>query len=622
VTKPPDPAFEALLEYVREARGFDYTGYKRPSLMRRFQKRMDAVGAGSYDDYRTVLERDAREFDELFNTILINVTSFFRDPATWEFVRDDVIPKILESRPTGAIRIWSAGCASGEEAYTLAMLFADAIGDDPFRDRVKIYATDVDDDALQEARQAVYTAKQIEDVPEELRERFFVPSNGRFQFRNDIRRCVIFGRNDLLRDPPISRVDVLVSRNTLMYFGPEVQQRIVANFYFALVRRGFLIVGKAEALQSRTDLFEPYDLRRRVFVKNVGAEFAPRRPLRGDDVDDVEGQIAREEEATSAALRTASFEQAPMAEIVVDLAGEVVAVNQTARSLFGLRQQDVGRPLRDLEVSYRPLELRSLIDEVRDERRTLTAREVVWSTPAGDRRSLDVQVTPLLTSGGELVGVSVAFSDVTRYRSMQDELEQARRDLETAYEELQSTVEELETTNEELQSTNEELETTNEELQSTNEELETMNEELQSTNEELETMNDELRERTDEALRTNAFVTSILASIPQAVIVVDRAFQVAAWSQTATDTWGLREDEVRGTNFLNLDMGLPVSQLRDPVRVVLAGDAHGPVQLEGHDRRGKPVSATTTFAALTGHEGEILGAILVVSSERQPSGSS
>jgi chemotaxis methyl-accepting protein methylase len=250
VTKPPDPAFEALLEHVRGVRGFDYTGYKRPSLMRRFQKRMDAVGAASYDEYRDVLERDAREFDELFNTILINVTSFFRDPPTWEFVRDELIPKLLDARPSGAIRVWSAGCASGEEAYTLAMLLADAIGEDAFRDRVKIYATDVDDEALQEARQALYTAKQVDAVPDELRARYFTHSNGRYQFRNDIRRSVIFGRNDLLRDPPISRVDLLVSRNTLMYFGPEAQQRIVANFYFALARRGYLIVGKAEALRA------------------------------------------------------------------------------------------------------------------------------------------------------------------------------------------------------------------------------------------------------------------------------------------------------------------------------------------------------------------------------------
>jgi two-component system CheB/CheR fusion protein len=610
----PDPAFEALLDYVRENRGFDYTGYKRPSLVRRFAKRAETVGAADWGEYRAALERDPAEYEALFDTILINVTSFFRDAATWEFVRDDVIPKILAQHPTGAIRVWSAGCASGEEAYTLAILFAEALGADAFRDRVKIYATDVDEDALAEARQAVYTAKQLEAVPEELRAAYFVQTGaGAFAFRHEIRRCVIFGRNELLNDPPISRVDLLVSRNTLMYFGREAQQRILSNYYFALAPEGFLVVGKAEALQSRSDLFEPYDLKRRVFVKNVGAALdRPRlaRALPSPVETNGDG-------ANGIALRHASFEQAPAAEIVVDTANEVAAVNRAARALFGLNPQDIGRPLRDLEVSYRPLELRSLIDQVQSTRTAVTARDVNWTIAGGEQRILDVQVTPLITSTGELAGASVTFADVTRYRSLQDELEQTRRDLETAYEELQSTVEELETTNEELQSTNEELETMNEELQSTNEELETMNEELQSTNEELETTNDELRDRTDEALHVNAFVTSVLKNIPQAVIVVDRQMHVSSWSENAADAWGLREGEVRGANFLNLDIGLPVAALRDPIRTTLAGADHEPVTLPGHNRRGQPVVCTVAFAQLRASDGSVLGAILLVDAARE-----
>jgi two-component system, chemotaxis family, CheB/CheR fusion protein len=609
----PDPEFEALLAYVRENRGFDYTGYKRPSLLRRFAKRAESVGASGWAEYRAVLERDAAEYEALFDTILINVTSFFRDASTWDFVREDVIPRILEQRPTGAIRVWSAGCASGEEAYTLAILFAEALGADAFRDRVKIYATDVDEDALAEARQAVYTAKQLEAVPEALREAYFQPvPPGKFAFRHDIRRCVIFGRNELLNDPPISRVDLLVSRNTLMYFGREAQQRILSNYYFALAPDGFLVVGKAEALQSRSDLFEPYDLKRRIFVKTIGAEIAPRRAVRTPPVD-AEGNGHAE---NGSALRQASFEQAPAAEIVVDTANEIAAINRAARSLFGLSPQDIGRPLRDLEVSYRPLELRSLIDQVQTARSAVTARDVNWTVAGGERRILDVQVTPLVTSTGDFAGASVTFVDMTRYRSLQDELEQTRRDLETAYEELQSTVEELETTNEELQSTNEELETMNEELQSTNEELETMNEELQSTNEELETINDELRDRTDEALHVNAFVTSVLKNIPQAVIVVDRELRVSSWSENAADAWGLREAEVRGANFLNLDIGLPVAALRDPIRSTLAGEDAEPVVLPGHNRRGQAVVCTVGFAQLRKHDGSVIGAILLVDAAR------
>jgi two-component system CheB/CheR fusion protein len=610
----PDPAFEALLEYVREHRGFDYAGYKRPSLVRRFAKRAESVGASTWAEYRAVLDGDPAEYEALFDTILINVTSFFRDASTWDFIRDDVIPRILAQRPTGAIRVWSAGCASGEEACTLAILFAEALGADAFRDRVKIYATDLDEDALAEARQAVYTAKQVEAVPEPLREAYFqpVPPEGKFAFRHDIRRCVIFGRNELLNDPPISRVDLLVSRNTLMYFGREAQQRILSNYYFALAPDGFLVVGKAEALQTRSDLFEAYDLKRRIFVKTLGADVGPRRAMRMPPVEAATNGHAE----NGSQLRQASFEQAQAAEIVVDTASEIAAINRAARTLFGLKPQDIGRPLRDLEVSYRPLELRSLIEQVQTARTAVTARDVSWTVAGGEPRILDVQVTPLVTSTGELAGSSVTFVDVTRYRSLQDELDQTRRDLETAYEQLQSTVEELETTNEELQSTNEELETMNEELHSTNEELETMNEELQSTNEELETTNDELRDRTDEALHVNAFVTSVLKNIPQAVIVVDREMHVSSWSENAADAWGLREAEVRGANFLNLDIGLPVAALRDPIRTTLSGEDPEPVIMPGHNRRGQAVVCTIAFAQLRAHDGSVIGAILLVDAAR------
>jgi two-component system CheB/CheR fusion protein len=226
-----------------------------------------------------------------------------------------------------------------------------------------------------------------------------------------------------------------------------------------------------------------------------------------------------------------------------------------------------------------------------------------------------VQVAPLTDREGELVGISVAFVDVTGHHQLQDSLEQASRELESAYEELQSTVEELETTNEELQSTNEELETTNEELQSSNEELETMNEELQSTNEELETMNDELRDRTDDALRANSFLGSVLASINQSVVVVDSQLRVTAWSDASFELWGVREDEVRAEHFLNLDIGIPVGELRDPIRSVLTTSAREEKVLEGHDRRGRPVRCSVSLGPLYGPEGSLLGVIMVMSAE-------
>jgi two-component system CheB/CheR fusion protein len=342
----PDPGFEELLEYVRDERGFDYTGYRRPTLMRRFQKRMQEVGSDDWDSYRTYLGDHSEEFAELFNTILINVTGFFRDREAWDVVAEQVLPQLLEERGDAPIRVWSAGCASGEEPYTIAMLLAEALGEEGFRRQVKIYATDIDEDALAEAREASYSTKQLEKVPTDFRERYFQQQNHSYVFRNDLRRTVIFGRNDLHHDPPISRVDLLVSRNTLMYFGSELQQRILANFYFALNRGGYLIVGKAEALQSGRNFFVPYDLKRRIFVKDGSVDPGFRMPRLPPP--SLEDERPRE-------LGEAPFERAPVAQLVVDDENRVAGINLAARTMFSLRHSDVGRQLQDLELSYRPV---------------------------------------------------------------------------------------------------------------------------------------------------------------------------------------------------------------------------------------------------------------------------
>ena len=264
----PDPAFEALLEHVKTSRGFDFTGYKRSSLMRRVDRRMAQVGVASYVDYLDRLELQGDEFTSLFNTILINVTSFFRDAEAWQHLSQEVLPALLARKPVSQpLRVWSAGCASGEEAYTLAIVLAELMGLAEFRDRVKIYATDVDEEALAHARQAGYTEREVRGIPPELLERYFDQTGGRFVFRKDLRRSVIFGRNDLVQDAPISRIDLLVCRNTLMYFNAETQSRILTRFHFALASAGILFLGKAEMLLGHGTLFAPVDLKRRMFRK-------------------------------------------------------------------------------------------------------------------------------------------------------------------------------------------------------------------------------------------------------------------------------------------------------------------------------------------------------------------
>jgi two-component system CheB/CheR fusion protein len=595
-----DPDFERLLEFIRDNRAFDFTGYKRPSLMRRISKRLQERGIDSFAVYQEVLEAEPDEFVPLFDTILINVTSFFRDDLAWDYLREEIVPKIVEAGHD--IRVWSTGCATGEEAYTAAIVFAEALGDDAFRRRVKIYATDIDEGALSGGRHARYTAKQVEGVPPQLRERYFEDGSTGFAFRQDLRRCVIFGRHDVIHDPPISKIDLLISRNTLMYFTTETQEQILQNFHFALREEGYLFLGKAEALAARSPLFTPVDLKRRVFARVGRQRIAVLPPERAAPL--------RPEEELESGVRALAMDAAPVAQIVVDGAGSLALANAHARLLFGIKSTDVGRPIQDLEVSYRPLELRSRMQQAYAERHPVWIHDVELASD-GHPRVLDVQVAPLTSAGGDTIGVSITFADVTRFNRMREETVASKRALETAYEELQSTVEELETTNEELSSTNEELETTNEELQSTNEELETMNEELQSTNEELETTNDELQQRTDELDDVNSFLESILGSLRGAVVVVDSDLQVTGWNDAAFELWGLRPDEVLGRHLMNLDIGLPVEQLRGPVRGVLSGDGQPEITLQAVNRRGRRVTLRIELAPLDGDD-RVRGAILLM----------
>ncbi|MFB2838550.1 CheR family methyltransferase [Floridanema evergladense] len=612
-TPEQDPEFEALLQYLKRNRGFDFTGYKRPSLMRLVRKRIQRVGVESFNDYLDYLQVHPGELNILFDTLLLNVTNFFRDASAWEVLATEIIPRILESKPNNEpIRVWSAGCASGEEAYTIAILLTEALGAEAFRNQVKIYATDLDEEALVQGRQASYTAKALEAVPQELRKKYFEVSGNNYVFRTDLRRCVIFGRHDLVHDAPISRLDLLVCRNTLMYFNADIQARILARFHFALNDTGFLFVGKAEMLLTHANLFQPGNLKYRIFSR------VPRISLRDRLLIMAESgnTEASNQLVGSMRLKDEAFEFLPIAQIVVDIQGNIVLANRQARVLFNLSTQDFGRPLQDLELSYRPVELRSRIQQAYTERRSVTIPEVELIRSEDSVIYLEIQVVPLLDNSADALGVTIVFQDITRYNELERELQRSTQELETAYEELQSTNEELETTNEELQSTNEELETTNEELQSTNEELETMNEELQSANEELQTTNDELRQRTEELNRVTIFMESILTSLRVGMIVLDNRLSVQLWNGRAEELWGLRAEETVERFFFDLDIGLPVEQLRGLIRACQTGNSEEQTTVvDAVNRRGKNIRCRVICTSLI-VENRPEGVILLID-ERQ-----
>src|SRR5262252_8303517 len=598
VPEETDSTLEDLLAFVRDSRGFDFTGYKRSSLARRIRKRMHEAGSADYVDYRDRLESSAEEFGLLFNTILINVTGFFRDAETWSFLQREVMPRLLaDIDEERAIRVWSAGCASGEEAYSLAIAFSEALGVEETAKRVKIYGTDVDDEALRDARIGLYSVKALEAIPAEMRDNYFEQNGTRFYFRPDLRRRVIFGRHDITRDAPISRLDLLVCRNTLMYFNVETQSQVIDRFHFALRERGYLFLGKAEMLLSDGERFEVVSMRQRIFRRRPGPA-VPRYqslPIRLDSI----GTPEMREVGRKRQLRDTALETAPFAFIGIDVDGNVGLVNAQMRNMFGITSRDIGRPFHDLEISYRPVELRSLIERAYSEHRVIRLSAVERQTGPGETQFLDIHIQPLWASDGLSAGVLVMFIDTSVTTRLQVEVKRNRQELDTAHEELQSTNEELETTNEELQSSIEELETTNEELQSTNEELETTNAELPSGNEELETMNEEMRVRTSELDEARTFLEGVLSSVAAGVVVLDSGLKVRSWNKGAEELWGLRADEVRNQAFFNLVFGLPTTEVHNLVHQCLTtGRRAGPVQVAAINRIGRSITCMVTCTPL------------------------
>jgi two-component system, chemotaxis family, CheB/CheR fusion protein len=503
-----DEAFEALLRYMRDSRGFDFTGYKRTSLMRRVRHRMDQAGYQTFEEYLDVLQASSDEFASLFNAILINVTSFFRDAEAWEFIGADVIPRMLAERgPDAPIRVWSAGCASGPEAYSLAMLMVEAMGPDAFRRRVKVYANDIDEEALAEARMASHDAKAVESVPPDLLARYFEQVDGRYVFHKDLRRAVFFGRNDLVKDAPISRVDLLVCRNTLMYLNAETQRNVVGRLHFALAPQGALFLGHAEMLLSHSDRFAPLSLKNRIFRKVAGPQGAADRYDPSGAFYERHGDVPG-----LTTVRDLAFRASPVAQIVVTGEDTIAMINQQAASIFGLSARDIGRLLRDLEVSYRPVELRAYLEQAKVERCPARIPDVKWQRPGADTVRYEIHVNPLVDAENGLPGVSIVFFDVTATRALLDKVVQTNRQFEAAYEELQST----------------------------NEELETMNEELQSTNDELHNINGTLRERSVELDDAKNLLDSLINSVQLGMVVVDREMRVVVWNRGCEDLWGLR----------------------------------------------------------------------------------
>ncbi|HEV8636653.1 MAG TPA: chemotaxis protein CheB [Chloroflexota bacterium] len=576
-----------FLDQLRQRSGVDFSAYKRPTILRRLQRRVAAVGLSSLREYARYVETHPEEQQRLVSNFLIKVTEFLRDPDLFAHLREHVLPRLVsEARERGhELRIWSAGCSTGEEAYSLAMLVADVLGDDLERFSVRIFATDLDEDAVQFARRGVYPPGAVAHVAPQMLERYLARVDDHYEVKQFVRNLLIFGQHDLGQRAPFPRIDLALCRNVLIYFTPDLQKRALQLFGFALREGGCLVLGTSETTNPLSEFFVLEDQRLKIYRRQGATapiptgrtlEGLPTLPIHPTARRPTARQLAPAAPEGAAGPLPSEFTDRllhglPIGVVVVDRRYDVQRINPTARRLLGIHRLAVGDDLIHLSGRLPQSALRATIDAAfRGEITTLDDVEVDGAKSA-DARVLRITCAPHPAdrSGGKVEAVQIVVVDQTaevqrrreaasepargrgdvvpnvsltraeveRLTARVQQLEHANRELLEANHELIAANTDLSSardafliSNEEAQAALEEVETLNEEQQATNEELETLNEELQATIEELNTTNEDLGSRDAESREMaasladeRARLSAVLAGMGDAVVVVDRA---------------------------------------------------------------------------------------------------
>lgn len=455
-----DRDFEAILNYLKYERGCDLTGYKHSTLLRRFSYRMQLLHIDRYQDYLQYLQSHSQEWMALLDSIFINVTSFFRDREAWDYLASEIVPKIIASKqPNESIRVWSAGCASGQEVYSLLIVFAEILGIESCLQRVQIYATDVDKVAMQQTRQAIYRADEVKELAPDLLKKYFEPTERGYAFNRTLRRKVICGDHNIAEDPPISKIDLLACRNTLMYFNPDVQASILVRFHFALGNNGFLFLGKHETLIVQKQIFILENIKHRIYTKGLHLELGDRLSI---------GQKSRLKEANAPQnlqLRfcQAAFETSPFAQLAVAMNNRLVAANERANFLFGLTLRDWSLPFSEL-VPGKLVSPHIAIGRFYCDRQPVNLKKVQWMTSSGTKY-FDIFIAPVFSRNNKLLGVNLTFIDTSDRQQLVEKLESKYLELATVSETFQETKIALDATRIELGETRKELEALHQEIQ-------------------------------------------------------------------------------------------------------------------------------------------------------------
>ena len=574
-----------LLSHVRRVSGIDFSGYKESTLRRQVQRRMAVRQIGGLADYLPILAADDAEAASLAQNLLVTVTSFFRDPRAFEALGRRLADYVAAHDGRGTVRVWVPGCASGEEVYTIAMLVSEALGAPADMARwLKIFGTDLDEGNLAAARAARYSALAAEAIPAHLRQRYLVEGSGGAEVVAGLRDCAVFARHNVLTDPPFPRLDLVSCRNTMMYFRPDLQERVLSTLGYALLPGGLLMLGASEALTPGLPGFEALDPEMRIFERTaeplrlpapMGGPYVPetrRVPaIRGAGEPPSPEPVILHEELLRAFARPS---------LVLDEAGTLV---EAWGDVSGFCRVPEGPPAVRAEQYVRPelrAEARALLLLARGEGPVVRGRMITMMdgttvvlearrVAAGGR---DYRVLSFVS---EDAGTSATLPPGERDAQLDVEIERLQAELADSEETLQRSLAELESVNEELQASSEELQASSEELQASYEELQTANEELRATNDELASSNDQLRTSAHQLGEMNDDLEGILSSMGQGLVLVDTDLLVTRYSPLAVRLFALVDEDI-GRSILTVPTTMAMPGLHEALLEVLAG---GPVRV-------------------------------------------
>jgi two-component system CheB/CheR fusion protein len=581
---PPLPVSEArnpflrILMLLRSKTGHDFSLYKQNTIRRRIERRMGVHNLTDPDAYARYLSENPSEIHLLFKELLINVTSFFRDPEAFEILQKEILPPLLADKPEDYIfRGWVAGCATGEEAYSLAMVLRECMDEARHQYKVLIYSTDIDEDAIAAARSGTYPPNISIDISPERLRRFFTKVENGFRIKKEIREMVVFAVQDVIKDPPFTRLDLLSCRNLLIYFEPELQNRLIPAFHYALNPGGVLFLSPSESIGRFTDFFSPLNRKWKVYYSlpstgsfgTTGTYPIPPAALSTISAPD---RVLKPKQTNFAELtRGILLQSYAPPSVIVDSDGNTLYVHGETGNYLRPAPGQASLNIIEMAREGLQLELRKALHEASKKKINVTARGVSVRTESGMRRiSLTVRPVTDTGTGKELLIVSFAEASFREPEKPRKQLRPARKgparrveeleqELRYTRESLQANLIEVQAANEELKSTNEELQSTNEELQSTNEELETSKEELQSVNEEIVTVNAELQAKIEQLTDIQNDMKNLLDSTSIGTIFLDENLVVRRFTR----------DAARVFRLVATDVGRPLADIKSSV---VAGD--------------------------------------------------